>query len=79
MWSRFFLEKLVVRQLVKKSSTFVESEGLSPHKQEPAIGPYPLVESSTHSHMLYFLRAIFVLSSHTFKTHKGSLPQRFSD
>jgi hypothetical protein len=39
-WNRALLEKLIVTQLVKKFSPFVEPEGSSPCSQEPAIGHY---------------------------------------
>jgi len=40
-WSRALLEKLVVIQLVKNFSAFMEPEGLISCSQKPAIGPYP--------------------------------------
>ena len=40
-WSRTLLEKLTCTQIVRKCSSFYETEGSLPHSQVPAACPYP--------------------------------------
>jgi hypothetical protein len=57
-------KQILVTQLVKKLSTFLEPEGSSPYLQEPGVGPYrePYASSSQISRPIS-LRSILILSS----------------
>jgi hypothetical protein len=46
-WSKVILEKLIVAQLLKKFSTFLEPDGSLPCSQEPATGSYPEPDESS--------------------------------
>jgi len=60
-----FPEMLMVTQLVKKCSPFMEPEGSLLSSQVPTSGPYSEpVESSPHLPNLYTLRSTLILSFH---------------
>jgi hypothetical protein len=63
-WSRGFLEKLTVSQLVKKFPHFMEPEGSLPHSQEPATCPYPEPAQSSPCPPSHFFKIHSILSSH---------------
>jgi hypothetical protein len=46
-WSKIFFEKLIVTQLDKKFTPFMEPEGSLPCSQQPATCPYPETDASS--------------------------------
>jgi hypothetical protein len=50
----FLLQKLIVTQLIKKFSAFLETEGSLPCSQQPATGPCPVPDESSPHFPPYF-------------------------